>query len=81
MGASLGEVCRVTRRLCRIIKIIKKKYLVSLLGRKLFRPPSYMEIVSKELKTSDTGAMVQASVLKNVSFRILINGFAMYVKP
>ena len=41
----------------------------------------YMEIVSKQLKTSDTGAMVQATVLNNVSLRILINGFAMYVKP
>ena len=43
MGASLGEVCRVTRRLCKKIKKkIKKKCLVSLLGRKLFRPPSYI---------------------------------------
>ena len=44
MRASLGEVCRVTRRLCRKIKKkIKKKCLVSLLGRKLFRPPSYAQ--------------------------------------
>ena len=40
-----------------------------------------MEIVSKQLKTSDTGAMVQATVLNNVGLRILINGFAMYIKP
>lgn len=41
MGASLGEVYRLTRRLCRKIKInLKKKCLVSLLGRKLFRLPS-----------------------------------------
>ena len=40
-----------------------------------------MEIVSKQLKTSDTGAMVQGTVLNNVSLRILINGFAMCVKP
>ena len=40
-----------------------------------------MEIVSKQLKTSDTGTMVQATVLNNVSLTILINGFAMYVKP
>ena len=53
MGASLGKVCRVTRRLCRKIKNkIKKKCLVSLLGRKLFRPPSYMlsfEVSTQEL--------------------------------
>ena len=41
MGASLGEVCRVTRRLC--WKKLLKKCLVSLLGRKLFRPFSYNE--------------------------------------
>ena len=41
----------------------------------------HMEIVSKQLKTSDTGAMVQATVLNNVSLRILINGFAMHFKP
>ena len=40
-----------------------------------------MEIVSKQLKTSDTGAMVQATVLNNVGLRILINGFAMCIKP
>ena len=45
MGASLGEVCRVTRKLCRKIKKkIKKKCLVSLLGRKLFRPSSYLVV-------------------------------------
>ena len=40
MGVSLGEVCRVTKRLCwKIIKKFLKICLVSLLGRKLFRPP------------------------------------------
>ena len=34
-----------------------------------------------QLKTSDTGAMVQATVLNNVGLRILINCFAMYTKP
>ena len=38
-----------------------------------------MEIVSKQLKTSDTGAIVQATVLSNVGLRILINCFAMHI--
>ena len=47
MGATLGEVCRVTRRLC--WKKIMKKFLVSLLGRKLFRPPSYKVAVEHDI--------------------------------
>lgn len=45
MGASLGEVCGVTRRLCRKIKItFKKKCLPSWLDRRLFRPPRMLII-------------------------------------
>ena len=56
MGASLGEVWRVTRRLCRKIKKkIKKKCLASLLGRKLFRPPSYKRLVKKFHRPTECG--------------------------
>ena len=70
MGASLGEVCRVTRRLCRKIKIkIKKKYLVSLLGRKLFRPPSYLLV--RNDREGKRGRGVGCYVHKSLRVRLL----------
>ena len=42
MGASLGEVCRVTGDYVGKLKKLMEKCLVSLLGRKLFRPTSYL---------------------------------------
>uniref|UniRef100_A0A0K2U8F3 Uncharacterized protein n=1 Tax=Lepeophtheirus salmonis TaxID=72036 RepID=A0A0K2U8F3_LEPSM len=80
MGASLGEVDGFTRNTMLKNKILKKKltkYLVSLLDRKLFRPPSY-EVTSFVLVLI---YLVQSSLVFGMFLIIFPSNSLCFIKP
>src|SRR5436190_23968880 len=65
VGAPLGKMYRLKRRLCGKIKLnLTEKLLVSMLGSKLFRRPSYNLIFQKQ-----SGDMYREREIRRIAHR------------